>query len=283
MEISELFFLLLKVSATIATFFSLLELGLQLEIKETLVGLRDLRFLILTLLWAFVLGPALAYILTLVLPLTAPYANGLMVMSMVPGAAYLAMLVERAGGDVRYSASFLLLTSFGIVLFVPLFLPYLVTGVSVTSWDIAKPMLILVMAPLLIGIMTRKSSLDFATRWRPFVKKLASIGLLGALLMTIACYGKGIIISVGSFALGSLILFYILLTVATWLSASGMKPEHKSVLSLGVLSRNSGPAVAIAISIPDLDGQAFVMIGLGILVQVALSFPLASKLGKKTK
>ena len=47
MEISELFFLLLKVSATIATFFSLLELGLQLEIKETLVGLRDLRFLIL--------------------------------------------------------------------------------------------------------------------------------------------------------------------------------------------------------------------------------------------
>jgi len=59
-------------------------------------------------------------------------------MSMVPGAAYLSMLVGWARGDLRYSASALLLTCLGIVVFVPLVLPNIVAGVSVSAWAIAR-------------------------------------------------------------------------------------------------------------------------------------------------
>jgi BASS family bile acid:Na+ symporter len=281
MDLNELFFAALKIFATAATFFSLLDLGLQLELKETIVGIRNPKFTIFTLLWGFILGPAIAYALTLVLPLTQSYGNGLIIMSFVPGAAYLAMLVERANGDVRYAASYLLLTSFAMVIFIPLALPFLVSGVSVTSWLIAKPLIMLVLVPLLIGILFRKNWLEAATRWRPLIKKIASVALVGALATTIASFGKGIIVSAGSYALASLLLFYALATVGSWYSAYSFPYERRSVLTLGIVSRNSGPAVAIAVSIPNLPGETFVLIGMGIIVQVVLSFPLAYRGGKK--
>ena len=69
--------LILKIAVSIATIGSLLELGLQLEFREALVGLRNLRFVILTLLWGFVMGPALAWLIGRVLSLDEPYAIGL--------------------------------------------------------------------------------------------------------------------------------------------------------------------------------------------------------------
>jgi len=283
MDLSEVLFVALKIFATAATFFSLLDLGLQLELKETIVGIRNPKFTIFTLLWGFILGPAIAYALTLVLPLTSSYGNGLIIMSFVPGAAYLAMLVERANGDVRYAASYLLLTSFAMVFFIPLALPYLVTGVSISSWLIAKPLIMLVLVPLLIGITIRKYWLEGATRWRPLLKKVASVALVGALAATIACFGKGIVVSAGSFALASLLLLYGLITAGTWYSAYSFPYERRSVLTLGIVTRNSGPAVAIAVSIPNLQGETFVLIGMGIIVQVLMSFPLAYRGGKKYK
>ena len=90
---AETLLLLLKIFVVFATAGSLLELGLQLELRQTVVGIRNPRFAFLTLLWGFVLGPALAVLLSRVLFLAEPYAVGLIVMSMVPGAAYLSMLV----------------------------------------------------------------------------------------------------------------------------------------------------------------------------------------------
>ena len=129
--------MLLKIFVVLATAGSLLELGLQLELRQTVAGVRNLRFALLTLLWGFALGPALAVLLSRVLFLDEPYAIGLIVMSMVPGAAYLSILVNWARGDLGYSASALLLTCLGIVVFVPLVLPMIVAGVSVSAWAIA--------------------------------------------------------------------------------------------------------------------------------------------------
>ena len=48
--------LLLKISVVFATAGSLLELGLQLKLRETVAGVRNPRFTLLTLLW----GPRLS-------------------------------------------------------------------------------------------------------------------------------------------------------------------------------------------------------------------------------
>jgi hypothetical protein len=41
-------------------------------------------------------------------------------------------------------------------------------------------------------------------------------------------------------------------------------------LSVGICSRNSGPAFETALSIPNLDGRVMVVCGLAILVQMSV-------------
>jgi BASS family bile acid:Na+ symporter len=273
--------MLLKIFVVLATAGSLLELGLQLELRQTVAGVRNLRFALLTLLWGFALGPALAVLLSRVLFLDEPYAIGLIVMSMVPGAAYLSILVNWARGDLGYSASALLLTCLGIVVFVPLVLPMIVAGVSVSAWAIAKPLIVLVLVPFVVGLAIRQRSERVVGKIHPFIKKIAGIGLAGCLVLTVLLYARGIVLSAGSRALLSLLLFYVLATLLSHVSAFGVPESQKRVLGLAICSRNSGPAMATVLSIPNVDGNAVVMVALGILAQAALSFPLARWLGKR--
>ena len=49
---------------------NLLAMGLELVPRQALVALRHARFVALTLLWSFVLCPALAWLTTLVVPMS---------------------------------------------------------------------------------------------------------------------------------------------------------------------------------------------------------------------
>lgn len=281
LTMADTLLLLLKIFVVFATAGSLLELGLQLELRQSLVGVRNPRFALLTLLWGFALGPALAVLLARVLFLDEPYAIGLIVMSMVPGAAYLSMLVGWARGDLGYSASALLLMCFGIVVFVPTVLPMIVPGVSVSAWVIAKPLIALVLVPFLVGLAIRQRSERVAGKIQPIINKIVFISILTLLVLTVLLYGKGIVLSAGSRALLSLVLFFGLVTLLSYLSGFGMPESRKTVLGLAICSRNSGPAMATVLSIPNVEGNAVVMVALGILAQAALSFPLARRLGKR--
>src|SRR5512137_2579039 len=131
---TETLTILLKISVVIFMAGNLLDLGLRLNLKEALRGLRDLRFVILSVLWAFVLCPALAYGLTLVIPLTPPYAMGLILLGLAPCAPLLPVMAEKACGDLNYAATFMLLASAGTVIFMPLAVPLLVEGLTVSAW-----------------------------------------------------------------------------------------------------------------------------------------------------
>ena len=111
---------LLKISLVIFMAGNLLGMGLQLQLGTALVGLRNLRFVGFSLLWCFVLGPAVAWGLTRLIPLAPPYAMGLLLIGLTPCAPFLPMMVERARGDMGYTASFMLLASVGMVVYMPL-------------------------------------------------------------------------------------------------------------------------------------------------------------------
>ncbi len=63
---------------------NLLEVGLRLEVSEAFAALRNVRFVVVSLLWCFVLGPALALLFTKVIPLAQPYAIGMVLLGMAP-------------------------------------------------------------------------------------------------------------------------------------------------------------------------------------------------------
>jgi bile acid:Na+ symporter, BASS family len=254
----------LKITVVIFMAGNLLDLGLRLDLKAALRGLKDVRFVTLSLLWAFVLCPALAYGLTIVIPLSPAYAMGLILLSLAPCAPLLPMMADKARGDLNYAATFILMASAGTVIYMPLMVPVMVKGLTVTPWAVAKPLLFLVVIPLVIGVIFKNLQAATASRIQPFVKKATGIDTLLMLALVVIIYGKGFIGSVGTYAIGTQVIFFTVITAASYAFGFGMPRNQKSVLSLGICTRNCGSALAPLFIAQGVDQNAIVMVSLGI-------------------
>lgn len=268
---TELLPILLKITVIIFMVGNLLELGLRLDLRKAMAGLRDVRFVTLSLLWAFVLCPALAYLLGVVLPLTEPYAMGLLLLGLAPCAPLLPGMVDKAHGDVNYAASFMLLASAGTVVYMPIAVPLLVKGLTVSAWTVAKPMLFLVLIPLVIGIAFQLRRPSTASFLQPYVKKVTAVDTLLMLLVVVVMYGKGFAAAIGTWAILAQVLFYTLTIVASYALAFGIPPRRKSVLTLGLSTRNCGAALAPLLVAADVAPEATVMVSLGIPMMALFS------------
>jgi BASS family bile acid:Na+ symporter len=268
---TELLPILLKITVVIFMVGNLLELGLRIDLQKAMAGLRDLRFVSYSLLWAFVLCPALAYGLGMLLPLTAPYAMGLLLLGLAPCAPLLPGMVDKARGDVNYAASFMLLASAGTVVYMPIAVPLLVKGLSVSAWTVAQPMLFLVMIPLLVGIAFQKWRPSTASFLQPYVKKFTAVDTLLMLLVVIVMYGKGFADAIGTWAVLAQVLFFTLTIVGSYALSFGIAPRRKSVLTLGLSTRNCGAALAPLLVTPDVAPEATVMVSLGIPMMALFS------------
>ncbi|MDD1637087.1 MAG: hypothetical protein LUQ56_02995, partial [Methylococcaceae bacterium] len=83
---------------------NLLSLGIELNLKETIRSLKSFRLIILTLFWGWVVCPALAYLITKILPMDPSIALGLLITSIAPVAPFFPILVRNARADVNFSA-----------------------------------------------------------------------------------------------------------------------------------------------------------------------------------
>ena len=128
---------------------------------------------------------------------------GLLLLGMAPCAPFVPMMAEKAKGDLGYIAAFMLLAAVGTVICMPVTVPLLAKGLTASPWAIAKPLLIVVLLPMAIGVILRRKSETLASKMQPVVKKLAGLaGLIWAILCLII-YGKGLLGVAGSFAVAS--------------------------------------------------------------------------------
>jgi bile acid:Na+ symporter, BASS family len=278
---AELFATLLKISIAIFMASNFLDMGLRLDPQEALRGLRNVRFVALTLLWGFVLGPAMAYAITRIVPLEYPYAIGLILLGMTPGAPFLPLIVEKAKGDLGYCAAFMLLSSVGTVVFMPFAVPLMVQGLTVTAWSIARPLVMVLLAPLAIGMWILRASAPLAGRIRPLVKKATSVATLSVIALCIIVYGKGLLGVASSFAVASQLMFFCCVTALPHLLRFGLRNEQKIVLSTGMATRNLGAAVAPLLSAPAIDQRATVMVVLGLPVTAVFALAAARIFGRR--
>jgi len=264
--------LLFKISLAIFMAGSLLEMGLRLSLPDALRGLRSIRFVAHTLVWSFVICPALAYAITLVIPLEPTYAIGLILLGMAPCAPFVPILVDKAKGDLGFTAAFMLLASAGTVVCMPFTVPLLAKGLTTSAWAIAKPLLIVVLLPMAVGVIIRRNWDALASKMLPFAKKVAGIaGLLWGVFCLII-YGKGLLSLAGSFAVASQLIFFGIICIGTYWLGIGLPHEQKVVLSVGVTTRNLGACLTPLLTAPDVDERATLMIVLALPIMVIVTW-----------
>ena len=267
---------------TIAIFMagSLLEMGLQLDLKQAGGAFRDVRFMVMALLWSFVIGPALAVLLARTLPLAEPYALGLILLGLAPCAPFVPLLSKKAGADLNYVAAYLLLASLGTMILLPIMIPVAAPELTAAPWMIARPLLLFIALPFAIGIGVRLVDRTLADKSHPIVKKLTSLDIIVMLGIVLLLYWRDFLGAVGSYAIGVQILYYCMLAATAYGLGFGLTHEKKSALVLGLCTRNVSAAVAPLMSASSSDQRAVVMCVLAVFITLVVGFGAANLLGR---
>jgi BASS family bile acid:Na+ symporter len=250
-------------------------MGLELNFSETIKSLRSSRLVTLTLVWSWVIGPALAYLITKILPLSEPHAAGLLLFGLAPTAPLLPILIRRARGDMDVSAAMMPLAVVGTVVLMPLIAPLLIPGASVSSVALAKQLVLTVLLPLVVGVVINVYASQVAVRIFPYFKKLAALSTLALIVFTLVLYGRELLGALGSFAVAAQVLWVLGIGLVSYAFGFGMKQAQRSALALGVCSRNGGAMFVAFTTIPTQDPNMLVMLLLAVPVPVIVWFLLA--------
>ncbi len=229
--------------ASLFTFLvsSMLATGLGLGMRSIMRPLCDVRLVMMALMLNFVLAPAAAWLMTRVIPLQQGHANGLLLIGGAAGAPFLPTVVRMARGDIACASAVMVLSALGTILFIPLVLPLFVADLTSPPWEIARPLLLLMIAPLLAGILIRTM---LPSRAETGGRVLSAIGNAALLLFSVLLLGRSLpalMDVLGSGAIAAALLFFVLLFAAGWIFG-GSSREVRGAMALGASARNFGAA-----------------------------------------
>ena len=236
-----------------------------------MAAFQNKKALVLIFVWGWILGPAFGLLITKILPLDEPYVIVVLLTSLAPCAPFLQQMVGKANGDVGFAGALIPLVAVGTVVFMPLMAPFMIKGLTISAWALAKPLLLTILLPLVIGAAIRHYADQGATRIFPAVKGLALISTLLTVISCLVLYGKSMLDTAGEFALLSMTIFMVGVAVITYFFGFGLKQNQRSVMSLGMGTRNIAAVFAAALAIPDADPRIMVMVIMWTLWSVVLA------------
>jgi bile acid:Na+ symporter, BASS family len=253
------------------TVSNLAAMGLQVRMPEVVAALRNKKAMALIFVWGWVLGPAFGYLITRVLPLEEPYVVVVFLASLAPCAPFLQQMVGKARGDMGFAGALIPLVAVGTVVLMPLMAPLLITGLTIEAWALAKPLLMTILLPLVVGAAIRHYADKGATKIFPAVKGLALLSTLLTIVWCLVIYGRGMLNTAGELALLSMTLFMVGMGLITYRFGFGMKQNQRSVMALGMGTRNVAAVLAAALAIPNADPRIVVMVVMWTLWSVVLA------------
>jgi len=269
----------------IFTVSNLAAMGLQVRMPQVVTALKNRRAIALIFIWGWVLGPSYGYLITKVLPLAEPFVLVVLLASLAPCAPILQQVVGKARGDIGFAGAFIPVVAIGTVVLMPLLAPLLIKGLTVSTWALAKPLLLTILLPLIIGAAIRHYADKAATKIFPAVKGLAFLSTLACIVWCLTLYGRGIINTAGEMALLSMTLFMVGMALITYRFSFGLSQSQRSVMSMGMGAQNGAAIFACVFAMPSPDQRTIVMTIMWVLWSTILAPVFArifAKLADKT-
>jgi len=279
MTLADFFEAIGKIAGLLFVVSSMLAMGLSLTVPMIIQPLKNVKLVVLALLANFVLAPLLAYLIILIVPLEQSLRIGLVVLATAAGAPFLPKLVQGAKGDVAFGVGLMVLLMVVTIIYMPLVLPLLLTGVSVNPWDIAKSLIVIMLVPLGISLLIKSHSPEVAADYQPLMAKASSLSLLVLLVVGLGLNISNIIDLIGTGGLIALILF-VVGSLVIGLVLGGREPGVRSVMGLGTAQRNVSAALVVTMqNFSGTNTLPFVLIAavLGLLILL----PTAKQLGAR--
>lgn len=258
---------------------SMVAMGLGLTLRQIGAALTG-RFALAALLVNFVAVPAVAYGIDLVLDLDESLFIGLIIVAVAGGAPFLPKLAQAAKGDIATAVGLMVLLMVATVVVMPLALPLLLEGVSVSAWDIASSLIFLMIVPLAVALWIRSRYQAWAERAMGGFGTVSSVALAFLVVGSIIANWESMISLVGTRGILAGVLLIVIALVLGYLTGGEGK---RSVLGLGTAQRNLSAAFVVAVQNfgDNPDVLSFVIVV--AIVGLVLLLLTAAELGRRAE
>jgi BASS family bile acid:Na+ symporter len=257
---------------------TIISMGLGLTMAQITGPMRNVRFVIMALLANFVVVPVAAIILTRVIPLDKALVTGLILVSLAAGAPGLPKMAEFAKLDTAAATGLMVFLVVVTIIVMPIVVPLLATGVSVTFWDIASGLVFLMLIPLAMSLFVRTRYEDVAATVQPYFTQASTFSLLILIVLMVVLNFQNVLDLFGSGGLlASLIL--VIVSAAGGYLLGGLSGSNKWVQALGAGQRNIAAAMVVAVT--NFGNEEIVMVVVYSLITLLIMTPLALELGKR--
>lgn len=265
---------------------SMLGMGFSLTIPQIMAPLRNRRLVILSLAANFVLVPILALVIVNLIPLNEGLQIGVILVGFAAGAPFLPKLVQVARGDMAFTAGLMVLLMVVTIAYLPIVLPFVLAGVQVNPWEIARSLVLLMLIPIAIALFIRARYEDVATGLIPTMNMAANLSLavmfigyfVGYWDETSGVLGTGGILAAVLLVVGAAVLGYLL---------GGADVGIRKVLALGTGQRNLAAAFAIASSNfatnPEVLLEVMDVAVVGLIILMIVAGELGRRGARETK
>ncbi|MDD1713940.1 MAG: hypothetical protein LUQ61_01605 [Methanoregulaceae archaeon] len=226
---------------------SMLGMGFSLTIPQIMAPLKDRRLIIMSLVANFVLVPILALVIIRVIPVSEGIQIGLILVGFAAGAPFLPKLVHVAKGGMAFTAGLMVLLMVVTIAYLPLVLPFVLTGVQVNPWEIARSLIVLMLIPLAIALFIRARYESVATGLVHTMNMAANLSLIAMFIGYFIGYSD---VTYGVLGTGGILVSILLVVGAAVIGylLGGPDKDNKKVLALGTGKRNLAAAFAVASS-----------------------------------
>jgi BASS family bile acid:Na+ symporter len=260
---------------------SMLGMGFSLTIPQILAPLKNRKLIIMSLLANFVLVPILALVIIRVIPLSEGLQIGLILVGFAAGAPFLPKLVQVAKGGMAFTAGLMVLLMVITIAYLPIVLPFVLTGVQVSPWEISKSLIVLMLIPLALALFIRARYEEVAKGLIHTMNMAANLSLVAMFIgyfvgysdVTYGVLGTGGILVSILLVVGAVIIGYLL---------GGKDKDNKKVLALGTGQRNLAAAFAIASSSFAADPEVLIEVMDVAVIGFLVLMLIAGELGRRS-
>jgi predicted Na+-dependent transporter len=264
-----------SIGATVAS------LGMSFTVRQLVAPLRRVVLVGAMIVLNALVIPAVAWGIARATPMANEYVAGLVLATIGMGSAGALKGAQLAkGADLPLAVSLVVVLQLVDIVAVPLWAGHVVSGASISAWDIVKDLLLLVLAPLAAGLFLKARYATNAKLWQPDLVRASNIALAIALATGIAANWKTIVTMFGSWVIITAVII-VVVGLAAGALLGGRSPETRATTSL--VSGMRFASLGLIIIGTQLHGAAN-YIGPAItfaLVSLILPMLLAVEIGRK--
>src|SRR5215208_7908271 len=148
---------------------TMLNVGLTQKPSDIAGHLKNRPFVLKMLLANFVFAPLLMILALYFAPFDPALKAGLLIFSLGAGAPFLIKLTQTAEHEVALGAAVMMILMVVTVPYTPIVLPWVLSGIGVDAWAVAKALLLQLLLPIAAGMLIVQLFPGFAKKVQPWV------------------------------------------------------------------------------------------------------------------